>query len=170
MAEIPTGVGQRLPILIGPEADYSLPPIVTPEDSQPLTDTADLSQAIPSPDLLLPKPPQADDRPIWQRENAERYSSAPGLDKYVIWKYKPGDEGVREFPRFDNLDPLPHHYYKSQEEYERARSVYNYGGYEDQLVEIVSFPSWESRERSSASSEITILNNPDIADSFDKAA
>lgn len=86
-----------------------------------------------------------DKRPVWERENAERISSHPGLDRYVIWPYRPDEDGVKRFPAFDNMDPLPYHYFKTPEEYESAKRVHTYGGEPEHIIDLISFPSWETR-------------------------
>lgn len=95
------------------------------------------SNATPNPDLLKIKPGVLSlTEPIWESSRSELYASSPGNKRYVIWKYDLDEEGVRKFNPFNSYDPLPHHYYKSNEEYEDARMTYMSGGAPDQLIDI----------------------------------
>ncbi len=85
--------------------------------------------------------PVQDNLPIWKRPNAEMYASSPGQESYVIWKYTPGEDGVRKFPKFDEMDPLPHHYYKTEEEYVAARNTHSYGGDPEAMIIVNVFDS-----------------------------
>lgn len=74
--------------------------------------------------------------PFWKSENSEMYSSSPGLERYVVWDCNPKDEEVQEYPSFDALDPLNHHYYRSREDYEKARESYRKGIYPDRRFDV----------------------------------
>ena len=102
-------------------------------------DNIDLSHAVLNPDLLKEKEKLEEDIPIWQSKKAELYFSNPNLERYVIWKYNPGEEGVVKFPKFGVNDPLSHHYYKSREEYEEAFREYKNCSYPDKLIDLNIF-------------------------------
>jgi hypothetical protein len=87
----------------------------------------------------LVSPDITSDTPIWESECAEIYATAPGLTRFVIWEHKPGDEGVKRYIRFDDFDPLPHHYYESEEEYAQALKSYKAGTYPDKRVDVNGF-------------------------------
>ena len=103
-------------------------------------------------------------RPIWESPYAELYLEAPGIRSYVIWEYVPGEEGVNQYDRFDNYDPLPHHLYSSKDEYDAAKRKYLNGGSPDKLIDVRTFPSWEKSIKKIESPVIIVFDADQITD------
>ena len=124
-----------------------------------IKDDIELAQARPNPQVLKERQEVSSGGqlqiPIWESSRAEVYSSSPGLRRFVIWRYDPKEEGVIKYNSFDALDPLPHHYYRSNVEYEEARKVYRSGGLPDQLIDLNEY-EWDYSS-SSKSSGITVF-------------
>lgn len=119
------------------------PPHIVP--NKPFLDSGNISNAWHNPELAeLDEVRNITEQknvevPIWESSKAEIYFSNPNLERYVIWKYDPDEEGVRKFPSFDANDKLPHHFYKSSEEYEKAKRLYETGTYPDKLIDLNIF-------------------------------
>ena len=105
---------------------------------------------------------QAPSTPIWQSENSELYSSSPGIERYVIWECNPNDENVKKYPKFDALDPLPHHYYESDEEHEKARESYRVGIYPDRRFDVNIYFQHLEKEAVPKSSSVVVF--PELKD------
>jgi hypothetical protein len=97
--------------------------------------------------------------PIWESAKSEEYSSSPGLTRFVIWRYNSNEEGVKKYTAFDALDPLPHHYYKSDDEYRDALKSYKLGVYPDKRVDVNVF--FAQLEKSTATEVLEIVVFPE---------
>lgn len=107
--------------------------------TSPRLDNIDMSQAIINPDAISRSAIVIDSRPVWQRENAQLFSSHPQQDRYVIWKYDPSEEGVSRYPRFGKEDILPYHYFRSYDEYQAAYNRFRSGGYTEKVIDVFKF-------------------------------
>jgi hypothetical protein len=157
----------------GVKGPFFLP--AQPGTESKVSDDITLAQVRLNPELLKEKQKDTSDnqshRPIWESPKAEIYSSSPGLKRVVIWKYDPNEEGVIKFNSFDSLDPLPHHYYKTNQEYEEALRIYKCGKMPDMLIDLNEY-NWE-HVISQRNEEVTVfpeINNKILPRKISKAA
>jgi hypothetical protein len=97
--------------------------------------------------------------PIWESERSELYFSAPGIRRYVIWECSPNGEGVKRYDSFGIYDPLPHHYYASDAEYEAAKRKHASGGEPDILIDVEHYPLLERHVKKSVVPVIPIFDS-----------
>lgn len=142
MAEIPSGV------------DPNLSSILVSENLSLFADSARLNASFQDSHNRYSES-ESKKKPIWESERAQKYFSAPSIDRYVIWKYDPKEKGVFKFDKFDAMDPLPYHFFKTIEEYDHAKEIYNVGGYVDQLIDVNIPPSLNKFNKS----EVILFDN-----------